>query len=162
MTSILPPAVSSSQDLTSLILEVRSYAKWYSQYATAAKVKAKYKEEQPELSPTASELIRSWGKQSPLSQKRLDDLITTLEKTAKHAPVMTITLAAPATAEVKRTLVGWCRTNIHQDILVTFQFNSTILGGMVLRFGSKIYDWSFRRTILNERHRFGELLSDVR
>lgn len=161
MTSILPPSVSSAQDLTSLTLEVRSYAKWYSQYATAAKVKAKYKEEQPELSPTATELIRAWGKQSPLSQKSLDELIKTLEQTASHAPVMTITLAAPATTEVKRALVDWCRTNIHQDILVTFRFNSTILGGMVVRFGSKIYDWSFRRTILNERQKFGEMVTNV-
>ena len=161
MTSILPPSVSSAQDLTSLTLEVRTYAKWYSQYATAAKVKAKYTTDQPELSPTATELIRAWGKQSPLSQKSLDDLITTLEKTATHAPIMTITLAAPATTEVKRALVDWCRTNIHQDILVTFRFNSTILGGMVLRYGSKIYDWSFRRTILNERQKFGEMLSHV-
>lgn len=161
MTSILPPSVSSTQDLTSLILEVRSYAKWYSQYTTAAKVKTKYQAEQPELSPTAAELIRTWGKQSPLSPKSLETLISTLEKTVTHAPVMTITLAAPATSEVKRTLVDWCRKNIHEDILVTFQFNSTILGGMVLRYGSKIYDWSFRRSILNERQKFGEILSRV-
>jgi hypothetical protein len=161
MTSILPPSVSSTQDLTSLILEIRSYAKWYSQYTTASKVKTTYKEAQPELSPTATELIRTWGKQSPLSQKSLDELISTLEKTVSHAPIMTITLAAPATTEVKRALVDWCRSNIHQDILVTFRFNSTILGGMVVRFGSKIYDWSFRRAILNERHKFGEMLTRV-
>lgn len=161
MSSILPASVSSAQDLTSLILEVRSYAKWYSQYATAAKVNTKYKEAQPELTPTATELIRSWGKQQALSQKSLDELISTLEKTAAHAPVLTITLAAPATSEVKRTLVDWCRANIHQDILVTFRFNSTILGGMVVRFGSKIYDWSFRRAILNERQKFGEILTRV-
>jgi hypothetical protein len=157
----LPATVSSTQDLTSLILEVREYAKWYSQYATAAKLKTKYKQEQPEITPTAGELIRIWNKESPLSQKSLDELIASLERTKKQAPVMTITLAAPATTEVKRALVDWCRKNINQDILVTFRFNSTLLGGMVLRYGSNIYDWSFRRAILNERQKFGEILSRV-
>ena len=161
MTIPIPPAVSSTNDLTGLILEVREYAKWFNQYANAAKLHASYKQAQPELSPTASTLIRDWAKQAQLTSVRIDELIAGLEHTKAHAPVMTVTLAAPATSEVKKALVAWCRTNISADILVTFRFNSGLLGGMVVRYGSSIYDWSFRRTIMNERHKFAEILSCV-
>ncbi len=161
MTPNLPPTLSSSQDLAALILEIREYAKWYGQYSVASRVKAKFTTEQPELSAAAVEMIRDWGKEEALSQKRLDLLLSTLEKLKNKAPVITITLAAPATNEVKKTLVTWCRSNIAPDVLVSFRFNATLLGGMVVRSGSHIYDWSFRRAILNERHRFGEMLSRV-
>jgi F0F1-type ATP synthase delta subunit len=161
MTPNLPPTLSSSQDLAALILEIREYAKWYGQYSVANRVKAKFTTEQPELSTAAVEMIRDWGKEEALSQKRLDLLLSSLEKLKAKAPVITITLAAPATTEVKKSLVSWCRTNIAPDVLVSFRFNATLLGGMVVRSGSHIYDWSFRRTILNERHRFGEILSRV-
>lgn len=162
VTSIsLPQEISSSSDLTGLILEVREYMKWYNQYANASRIGAAYTTEQPELSATASELIRRWAKQKELSSSRLDELTAYLEHTQNNAPVMTITLAAPATSEVKKALVTWCRTNVDPTILVTFRFNATILGGMVVRYRSAVYDWSFRRAILNERQRFAEVLQRV-
>ena len=161
MSISLPATVSSTNDLTGLILEVREYAKWFNQYTNATKLHTSYAHTQPELSPTASTLIRDWAKQASLTSARLDELITGLEHTKSHAPVMTITLAAPAPTEVKKELVAWCRDNISPSILVTFRFNSGILGGMVVRSGSSIYDWSFRRAIMNERHKFAEILSRV-
>ena len=161
MTIPIPPAASSTNDLTGLILEVREYAKWFNQYTNAAKLQSTYKQTQPELSPAASGLIRDWAKQDQLTSARLDELVNGLERTKAHAPVMTVTLAAPATSEVKKELVAWCRANISPDILVTFRFNSGLLGGMVVRYGSSIYDWSFRRTIMNERHKFAEILNRV-
>lgn len=161
MSLVLPASVSSTQDVTALGLEVQEYAKWYSQYANAAKRKIVYKEPQPEVTPVASELIREWGKQSPLSQDTLDQLVKELNSKTKSAPTMTITLAAPATSDVKKALVAWARENINPDVLITFRFNSTLLGGMVVRSGSRIFDWSFRRAILNERQKFREIISRV-
>lgn len=161
MSLILPSSVSSTQDVTALSLEVQTYAKWYSQYANAAKMKVAYKEPQPDITPVASELIREWGKQNPLTPASLDQLIKELAHKTKSAPIMTITLAAPATSDVKSALVSWARENINPDVLITFRFNSTILGGMVVRVGSRIFDWSFRRAILNERQKFREIISRV-
>jgi hypothetical protein len=161
MTFQLPDTISSPQDVTALTLEVQQYAKWYSQYNNASKRKVSYAEPQPEISPTASELIRAWGKQSPLTQSSLDDLIKELTKRVKNAPIMTITLAAPATSEVKKSLVAWARSNVNPDVLITFRFNSTLLGGMVVRVGSHVFDWSFRRVVMSERHRFREIMSRV-
>lgn len=161
MTLKLPDSVSSVHDLTALILEVREYTKWYLQYANASKVKTTYAVAQPEISPTAAEIIREWNKTSPLSGESLDTLISSLESIKKAAPTVTITLAAPATSEVKKALVSWYRTNVSDTILISFGFNSNILGGMVVRYGSTIHDWSFRRVILNERSKFGEILRRV-
>lgn len=157
----LPDMVSSPSDVTALIMEIRSYQQWYGQYANAARAHATYQTQQPELSPIASEVIRDWAAAEPLTAARIDTLVSELEHTAAHAPVITITLATAATAEVKHTLVAWCRTNIAADVLVAFRFNATILGGMVLRCGSRVYDWSFRTQLMNGRAHFAEVLARV-
>ena len=91
-----------------------------------------------------------------------DDLILELEAAKKTAPLITITLAAPATKDVKQALVSSCRSHIADDALVTFKFNSSLCGGMVLQHGSRVFDWSFRRQILANRTKFTEVLRSVR
>lgn len=157
----LPSSISSPSDVMALILEIRAYEQWYGQYANAQRAGSRYQTPQPELSDVAGEVIRGWAAAAPLTSARIEELITNLERIRTHAPSMTITLASSATTEVKRTLVAWCRAHIHEDILVTFRFNATILGGMVLRYGSHIYDWSFRTQIMNGRQRFPEVLARV-
>lgn len=157
----LPAAISSPGDVTALILEIRSYQQWYGQYTNAQRAGTQYRGSQPELSGTAGEVIRGWAASAPLSAERLEELIAELEHIQKTAPVITITLAASATTEVKRALVGWCREQINETILVSFRFNATILGGMVVRYGSRVYDWSFRTQLMNNRHRFPEVLTHV-
>ena len=157
----LPNSVSSVQDLSSLILEVREYAKWYLQASIKQHVQAGQIGEPPTVSPGAAQVVQAWGETEQLSQKSLDDLISTLESMKTNADTLTITLAAPASGELRRQLVGWCRDNIAPGILVTFRFNATLLGGMVVRYGSRVFDWSFRRQILAERSKFPEVLRRV-
>ncbi len=159
----LPQTVSSTEDLMALTLEIREYATWFSQTANAARAGVSSDQKpQPQLSPAALDVLRqAKGDAHELTPDLLDSLTTLLDRMRAHAKTMTITLAAPATNEVKNELVAWMRANIAPDVLITFRFNSLLLGGMVVRFGSRIFDWSFRRTILNERHRVGEVLRNV-
>ncbi len=159
----LPDTVASAQDLTALILEIKSYTKWYLHEMIKLRVSHKKNgaKDEPELSPAASELLREFSKQNPMTRQSLESLIKTLEDYSKHAPVVLFTLAAPVTAGVKKTLVGWCRNNIADNVLVSFQHNSTILGGMVMRYKSRVFDWSFRREILANAHTFPEVLKRV-
>ena len=113
------------------------------------------------MSQAATELLRAWSAKQSLTQARLDELSGALQQFIKSAQVVTITLAAPPTGDVKQTLVAWCRSNINPQILVSFQFNQTLLGGMVVRYGSRIFDWSFRRQILAARDTFPEVLRRV-
>jgi hypothetical protein len=157
----LPDSVCSRQDLAALLLEVKDYARWFSHATIKKQVDAGYKPTPTAVSPAAAELIHAWGAKKSLSTTSLDELIALLKDCTDHAPSITITLAAPAPGDVKSRIVAWCRNNIRPDILVTFQFNATLLGGMVVRFGSHIADWSFRREILAARERFPEVLRHV-
>ena len=75
--------------------------------------------------------------------------------------MLTITLASPASLEAKEALAKWCRENLHSEILISFQYSSAILGGMILRTGSKIYDWSFRKKITENSKPFTEVLGNA-
>jgi hypothetical protein len=157
----LPPSIASTQDLTALTNEVREYSKWYAHEEIKKRVSVKHVSEAPVLTKGASELLRDWKSTQQISRQSLDLLISTLEEYSKNAPSITITLAAAPTSGIKTSLVSWCRENLAPEIMVTFQFNATLLGGLVVRHGSHVYDWSFRRQILAARDKFPEVLRSV-
>lgn len=160
MSVKLPATISSPQDLTALVLELKEYGRWAAHEAIKKRVNAKHTSEAPQLSKAAEELLRQVGKKE-LNRQHIDELITTLEHYRATAPTLTVTLAAPPTGGIKTTLVTWCRDNIAPNVLVNFQFSSAILGGMVVRSGSHIFDWSFRRQLLESRGKFPEVLRNV-
>lgn len=158
----LPDSVASIQDLIALILEVREYTKWFSHNAILKRINSKKSAKPIVVSPSAAQLIHNWDKVQPINNTRsLDALLDMLNLYKNTAPTLTITLAAPPTNDIKETLTNWCRKNIAPNSMVAFRFNATILGGLVVQHGSRIFDWSFRRTILNERQKFPEVLRRV-
>ena len=157
----LQDSVYSPQDLKAIILEVRKYARWASQYSIKMRVSKDKPDQPPIISLAATNLIKVWAEANPLSEKSLGELIAALETLEANSPRITITLAAAPSNSLKKTLVVWCREHIDPNILVDFHFNSTLLGGMVVRYGSHVYDWSFRRQILAARGRFPEVLRRV-
>lgn len=158
----LPDSVASSQDVTALLLEVKDYSRWFVHESIKKRIDITRASAMPVLSPSATELIHEWGAKKPLSRESLEELIGTLKKYSDTAPSITLTLAAPPSNSLQTTLVAWCRKNIAPNILVTFRFNATLLGGMVVRYGSRVFDWSFRRQILAARESFPEYLRNVR
>lgn len=158
----LPPTISSPQDLHALQLELREYKKWLSHAAIKQQLHTGKLKTGPELSTGAAQTLHSFttSKRS-ITASDVEALIATLQKYESSAPSLTITLAAPPTRGIKEQLVAWCRDNIAPTVLVTFQFNSTLLGGMVIRYGSRIFDWSFRRQIMDNRAEFPEALRNV-
>jgi hypothetical protein len=157
----LPDSVASSQDVTALQLEVHEYARWFAHEAIKQRAHAKHRSDAPAMSEACQELLNMQGGKKGLSQADLDTLIKELTHYTHTAPTITLTLAAPVTSTVKMALVKWCRANIAADVLVNFQFNATILGGIVVRYGSHVFDWSFRRQILASRSKFPEVLRRV-
>ncbi len=157
----LPNSISSPQDVSSLILEIHDYSKWFAHESTKMHVAVKHKSEAPIISDEASQIIQEWGGNKPLNQDILNSIINELNNYFKTASVINITLASPVNLSIKKTIVDWCRNNINENILVNFGFNSTLLGGMVVRYKSRIFDWSFRRQILDSRNKFTEVLNRV-
>jgi F0F1-type ATP synthase delta subunit len=140
---------------------MKDYAKWFSHNAIKAKIHAKHSSPPPTLSPASLELLRAWSAKKTLTESDLEMLLRELAALKTSAPAMTITLAAPAGKELKQTLVDWCRHNIAPNIMVSFQFNASLLGGMVVSYKSRVFDWSFRRQILESRQTFAEVLRRV-
>lgn len=157
----LPESVYSPQDIAGLIIELHDYSRWFSSQAILKRTHASHNSEQPSISSVSMGLINSLETKNGISQHDIDELISTLEKLRSSLPVITVTLAAPATRDIKKTIVIWCRKNISDNILVNFGFNATLLGGMVIRSGSHIFDWSFKRQILENRAKFPEVLKNV-
>lgn len=161
MSLKLPDSIISSQDLKSLAQEVRSYNRWLSHGLIKQRAGGGEVDPRPALSPTTVTVIQDWAQGKPVSQSMMDDLILELEDFSETAPQLTITLAAPPAGGLKRILSNWCRQNIDPAILVNFSFDSTLLGGMVVRHGSHIFDWSFRRQILTNLPKFPEVMRRV-
>lgn len=161
MSLKLPTELSSSQDLRAVTNQIRGYAHWLERSNVELKVTGKESEQSPAVSQAAAQIIKDWHGPNKIDRHSLDELMAALEDCLQRTPRIYITLAAPPSGELKKTLVDWCRRNIDPSILVEIDFNSTILGGMAVRFGSHIYDWSFRRAILENRSNFPEVLRRV-
>lgn len=156
MKLTIPASIASLQDLSALSVEIHAYSQYHRHEAIKSRVsEAPVKNEPPILSPAATELINQW------KDGDLDDLERALADYGKTAKTITITLAAPPTGTTKRALVDWVRKNLDESILVEVQFNSTLLGGLVVRAGSHIYDWSFRSRLLARDIQFSEVLNRV-
>lgn len=153
----LPDTIASSQDLSEVIMEIKSYLTWLTHESVKKQAGSTTTSAMPTISSTAQSLIQAHG----TDKASLEALATNLEAAQKRAKVITITLAALPSGSVKSSLVGWCRREIAPDILVNFSFNRAILGGMVVRAGSRVFDWSFRRSILAASDNFPEVLRRV-
>lgn len=153
--------VASPQDLSTLELELKDYSRWFAHNAIKERVHAQHSATAappPTLTPTALELIRDFCGKKLLDQTQLEKLVLEIEKYKKTAPLITITLAAPAPKKLRHELVAWCRANLAPNVLIDFHFNGGLLGGMVVRSGSRIFDLSLKRQLMENRARFPEVL----
>lgn len=158
----LPTGIISHSDLTALIFELKAYEKWFRHAVikrTVSSLQAQI--DTPQLSEAALEIITDQSNKELISQQDLSLAIADLETYQSSLPSLTITLAAPPPQSLKIELANWCYQNISHNLLINFRFNSTLLGGMVVQCGSRVYDWSWRRSILNNRGKFAEVLRRV-
>ena len=157
----LSDSVVSAQDLQALAYELQAYAKWFTHASIKQKAGTGKTDDQPVLSEAANNLLEQWFGDKTISRPSLDELLEKLHEFHDSAPRLTITLAAPAPPSLQKSLVAWCRKNIRPDVLVSFKFNASLLGGMVVAYGSHVFDWSFRRKLLANRNQFPEVLRHV-
>jgi hypothetical protein len=157
----LKDSIASRQDFKALVTDIRKYARWLAQSAVKKQVAGAAATEQPAISQDAADLINGWQADKDTAGKGLDELVKALEEFEAGAQHVTITLAAPAPAKLRKDIVAWFRKNVGPDVLVDFKFNATMLGGMLVRSGSHVYDWSFKRQILANREKFPGVLRNV-
>ncbi|MGH7196851.1 MAG: hypothetical protein ACREGJ_03770 [Candidatus Saccharimonadales bacterium] len=136
-------------------MELRSYVGGLRDVAVRAKVKPEATTEQP----FASEFLKSFLETASAENDRgsLENLVDELEQKLEKSPVVHLTFAVLPNRAVKRQLTLWFRTEIHPDCLLTFVARSDIGGGAILQAGSHMYDFSFKRQILDNKARISEL-----
>jgi hypothetical protein len=162
MSLTLPNNVWSPEDLKELTNDLKQYATWLASYGIKQRVSSSSQPTPPPtLSPLAVSMLHELHDRRLLTESGVDKLVADLEAVAVVAPRVHFTFAAAPSNGLKKDFVNWCRENISHDVLVSFSFNATILGGMVVRYGSHIFDWSFRRQILANRAKFPEVLRRV-
>ncbi len=157
----LPASIVTPQDIARLELELTGFIDWFQHNSIKQQMHVSKGAAMPGLSREAVELIRQSSIEGSLTQTGIESLQQSIIRIRQHAPTMSVTLAAPAGVQLKQQLVEWCRNEIRPDILIDFRFNATILGGMVVRYGSHVFDWSWRRAVLNNRSSFAKELRSV-
>lgn len=91
-----------------------------------------------------------------------ENLLAQLQALRPKLPVAHLTLADLPSRALKRRLTEWFRSQIHPNMLVTFAVRADIGGGIIVQGGSRLYDFSFRQHVMQNRQRIGELFADVR
>lgn len=99
---------------------------------------------------------------SPSDKVELERLQHNLQIVRDNAPVAHMILPALPNRGLKRQLVEWFRSQVHQQMMVTFAVRGDIGGGFLLRIGSRQYDYTFAAQLLGNKHRIAEIFDSVR
>ncbi len=149
----LPASLYSSDRLLEVAEELHHYA-------TALAHPRRGTAAEP-LSPATTDLLAILPAAKRDQSVQVEGLRQALEAFITTAPVVTLTLAALPSTVLKEELVAWLREEVRPNVLVNFQVNPDIAGGMVIRAGSHVYDCSFRTALLAEPARFTKELEHV-
>lgn len=153
----LPNDVYSPDQLSELTMELREYIGALRD--TTLRNQASKTAKKTSL-PTMSALLK-------LVFENVSDGVTPeamlreLEAMLKNAPTVHLMLAAQPSKEMRRQLVLWFRVEIHPTTLLTFSERHDLGGGIVVRAGSHVYDFSFKRKVVDNQKRITEIAAGV-
>jgi hypothetical protein len=162
MKVILSEDIISGEDLRSVIEELKDYQDFIRHGHIRQHVsKRAGSKSGPDLSRGASEMLSQAMEHHPLNLEELDHLISELEAVYIKALQLKIILAAVPNGAIKRLLTSWIRQNLNDYSLIDFSYNQSLLGGMVVMIGSRIFDFSLRRELLVAQPKLNEMIADV-
>lgn len=156
----LPVDVYSADQLGAVILELRDYTA--NQHDRAAQAKsARGPGDAAHMSAQLLGVLHSAGVSAD-DRPNTEALIKELETLRTKAPIVHLTLPALPGRTLKRQLTVWFRAEINPVTLLTFTMRSDIGGGIIVQAGSRLYDFSFRQVLLDNKARIGEIFASVR
>lgn len=155
MNMVLPVDVASPDRLSELLLELQDVLSALRD-AMAQRKTARAPLDTIGLSPELDQLLEK-NRIAANDTAALETLAKNLTDLLEHAPVAHLLLAAMPGRALRRQIVEWFRAEINPLALVTFTARGDIGGGLVLQTGSHVYDWSFRRAIIDNRSRLTEI-----
>ena len=157
---LLPDDLYSPDQLSVAMLELGDYQN--ALHDVGVRATAGTKKQVETIEPSA--LLASIAKANDIdlaNPASLDVLHTQLEDMMNKAPIAHITLAAAPNHSIKQQLVAWFRQQISPTMLLTFAAYSDMGGGIVVQAGSHVYDFSFKRQLLANKQKIGEIAQRV-
>lgn len=141
----LPLSVVSKADVARLVVEVERIDNERMADAVREKVG----------SPTQSEVTMSQQLADFLSQNQLGtetglqwgELIKQLRALKENAPVIHMTFAVPADRESLQQLVGWLRSSVHPQAVVSIGLQPALVAGVSIRTTNRVHDLSMRSAL---------------
>lgn len=109
------------------------------------------------LSADLSQLIGGEAALAHLGSAQLEALQAQIRSWLKQ-PVTHITLPVPPSGPTKTAFVTWFRKEISPSALLKFEVNRNIVGGLIIRTPSRIFDLSFRTLLVKNKDRIPQLL----
>lgn len=159
MNLALPTDIYTPDQLSMCIQELRGLVSARRDSAVKSRV-ASAPETAPAVPPFTASLLQA-NRLSGSTAKELEELIKALESLRLKAPVVHLTLAALPGPKLSVKLVEWFRREIHPSALLLFVMDHTIGGGVVIRVGSRVYDFSFYSQIIRHKNRIAEIFTHV-
>ena len=155
-TLTLPVDVYSPDQLSELVIELQGTIDGLRDAAARAKTNAAAQTYKPDISAELEQLL-SQNRIDLTNIAALETLAKDLQLVLEKSPSVHMLLAATPVRTMKRQFVTWFRTEIHPLTLVTFAARGDLGGGAIVQAGSHLYDFSFRRRLLDNKSRLTEI-----
>lgn len=152
MSFALPPDIYSPDQLSQAVLDLQDLAS----HVRSASARGTPKEELKDAPELMLQLLKANGVDKH-DITAVEALADEAQKTLNSAPTARIMLAAAPGTIIKREVTDWFRKNTSPLVLLTFSARSDLGGGIVVQAGSRLYDMSFRRQILENKTRISEI-----
>lgn len=153
--AVLPDSIYSPDHVRACIDELEHYAAILTKRARGGRSVL------PELSPAAKALLAEMKGADASRADVITALAAELSRHLEAAPKVTLVVAAPPSRGLKRELVDWWRAETVREVMVEFEVNPDIAGGVVVRTASKLFDYSFRTKLLADPAAFTRILEHV-
>jgi len=153
--------IVSVGDVKQIIAELEEFKKVLSHNAIKAQVNKLKPKDDYDLSLAAKEIITDWNESKPLNIELLEQIIKALNECLNNSPRVIVTLAALPNNSLKSKFAIWFRKNVANNLLIDFNYNSALFGGLVVSIGSHTFDWSFRRQILDSKDKLAKAINNV-
>ncbi|MBW3538413.1 hypothetical protein KY386_02885 [Candidatus Parcubacteria bacterium] len=158
----LPAAIGSPEQLQEALVKLESYIDLCSRRSVKQRTGAGSGDDE-QLRGLGEQLGEMLGEAAAgnLPAEQAEQLKGRLEELVRSAPRIHLTLPELPPAGLKQQVVSWVRTNLSPDALVVFHRNRALAGGFAVRAGSRVYDFSFRKRLLDQSAAVARILNDV-
>ena len=96
-----------------------------------------------------------------INDRNLEKVRDQLRELRAKAPVIKVSFADEPDLKITEQLVDWFRKEISPNVLIQVGIQPMIAGGMMLRTPSKVFDFSLRQFLMNNRDKLSEALHNV-